>query len=214
MKSRLNYLRNRLLYYRHAPLLLFAGRIMLFMLGGIGLGMISVWYMIERGSALTTVHVGSWRQWTSSGTIGADPYTLAYMARSGRLPMTATNALYFTASEDENGSTLYGNCDYLVDGKPLDTDWWSLAAYRRDGRPVLNSSHSAFVNSTSVLRQATGGYQVTLAAKARPGNWIETGGHEPVVLMLRLYGIHASKDTQRSTSIEQNLPVIRRLDCR
>ena len=53
MKSRFIYLKNKIRRYRHAPLLGFAGRIMLFILGGIAIGMISAWVMLEKGSPLT-----------------------------------------------------------------------------------------------------------------------------------------------------------------
>jgi len=53
-----------------------------------------------------------------------------------------------------------------------------------------------------------------LGKKMRPGNWIGIEGWENFSIMLRLYGIHASKDTRRAGAIEQNLPTIKRLDCR
>jgi hypothetical protein len=214
MKQKIAYLRSRLMFYRHAPLLLFAGRILSFILAGIALGMLSAWYMIDRGTALTTAHIGPWQHWISSGVIDADPYTLANTTRSGRLPMTTSSALYFAAREDSDGRPLHGSCDYQVAGKSLDADWWSFAVYRPDGRPIRNASHRTSFNSTDVLRQTDGGYQIALAGSARPGNWIDTGGNDELVLFLRLYSIHVTKDTQRSSTIEQNLPVIRRLNCR
>jgi hypothetical protein len=214
MKQKIAYLRSRLMFYRHAPLMLFAGRILSFILAGIGLGMLSAWYMIDHGTALTTAHAGPWQSWINSGVVDADPYTRANTARSGRLPMTTSNALYFSAREDSEGDTLNASCDYLVSGKSLDSDWWSFAVYRPDGRPIRNASHRTSFNSTDVLRQANGGYQIALAPRARPGNWIDTSGNDDMVLMLRLYSIHVTKDTQRGTAIEQSLPEIRRLDCR
>ena len=214
MKSRLIYLRNKIRRNRHAPLLAFAGRIMLFLLGGISIGMISAWYMIEKGSSLTTSRAGSWILWKHDGNIGADPYTLAHMARNGRLPITSSNALYFTATHDSEGERIATDCDYVLEGKPLDTDWWSLALYTPDGRSVRNSENRTSINSTSILRFADGGYEIHLAPKARPGNWIQISGEQKLTLMLRLYGIRATKDAKRSDNIEKNLPVIRRLDCR
>jgi hypothetical protein len=214
MKHKIAYLRSRVMFYRHTPLLLFAGRIVSFIFAGILVGMLSAWYMIEHGTALTTSYAGAWKSWINAGGIDADPYTLASMARSGRLPITTSSALYFTAEVDDDGDRLVASCDYVVSGKSLDADWWSFAVYQPDGRPIRNSLHRASLNSTGMLRLANGGYQITLAARARPGNWIEMGGEEPLVLMIRLYGIHVTKDTQRSSAIEQNLPVVRRLECR
>ena len=213
MKSRFIYLKNKIRRYRHAPLLGFAGRIMVFILGGIAIGMISAWYMLEKGSSLTTTFSGSWRMWSHDGSVGADPYTLAHMSRDGRLPITSSNALYFIANEDAEGEKIAADCDYLISGKPLDADWWSLAIYAKNGQSIKNKSQRSFVNSSSLLRLENGNYRIKLTRNVRPGNWIEISGSQQLTLMLRLYGIHATKDASRNNSIEQNLPIIRRLDC-
>ena len=62
------------------------------------LGIGSAWYMIERGSPLTTVRAGPWKSWLSEGNPNADPYTRAHLARSGRLPLTSTAARYFSVT--------------------------------------------------------------------------------------------------------------------
>ena len=214
MKSRFIYLANRLRRYRHAPLLAFAGRIVMFIFGGIAIGMISAWYVLENGSPLTTTTSNSWQLWVHDGDVGADPYTLAHMSRSGRLPITSSNALYFVATLDAEGEKIAADCDYVLSGKPLDSDWWSMALYTKDGRSIKNASERSFVNSSNLLRLANGGYEINLAKNARQGNWIEISGEEELTLILRMYGIHATKDAQRNTSIEQNLPTIRRLECR
>ena len=85
MKSRIIYFANIIRRYRHAALLAFAGRIIVFIAGGIAIGLMSAWYMIEKGSPLTTTYSGSWHLWTHDGDVGADPYTLAHMSRGGSL---------------------------------------------------------------------------------------------------------------------------------
>ena len=213
MKSRLIYFINIFRRYRHAALIAFAGRIVLFILGGIAIGLLSAWYTLEKGSPLTTTFSGSWQLWTYDGTVEADPYTLAHMSRSGRLPITSSNALYFIATKDEEGQEIKAECDYLLQGKPLDADWWSLALYHHDGTSLQNHSHRSSLNSSSLLRHQDGHYEISLTRRIRPGNWLQMAGNQPLILMLRLYGIHVTKDTQRSNSIEQNLPIIRRLSC-
>ncbi len=76
------------------------------------LGIGSAWYMIERGSLLTTTKVGPWSGWISEGNPNADPYTKAHVARSGRLPLTSTVARYFVARTDSAGRTLTSACEY------------------------------------------------------------------------------------------------------
>ena len=214
MRARIKYIHSRIRRSPYSGLAAFAGKVTGFILGGTLIGMVSAWYMISKGSPLTTVRTGAWNLWTADGDVGADPYTLAHMARSGRLPMTSRNALYFIARQDSSGEDLYAGCDYVISGKPLEADWWSLALYDRKGRIINTAQGSAYVNSSSLLRLADGGYVIMLGKKMRPGNWIGIEGWENFSIMLRLYGIHASKDTKRDNTIEQNLPIIRRLDCR
>ena len=56
------------------------------------LGIGSAWYMIERGSPLTTTKAGPWDGWITEGNPQADPYTKAHVARSGRLPARSKRA--------------------------------------------------------------------------------------------------------------------------
>jgi hypothetical protein len=214
MKAKLKYLRSRFRRGRYAELLVFASKIVAFIIGGVAIGLVSAWYMLERGTPLTTRKIGPWSAWIYDGDIGADPYTLAHMSRSGRLPITSSNALYFMADEDSDGDDLATDCDYEISGKPLDADWWSIALYNRNGELIGREPSGSYASSSTILRRSDGGYVINIAQKMRPGNWIGISDDEEFVLLLRLYGIHASKDTKRANSIEQNLPVIRRLDCR
>ena len=104
------------------------------------LGIGSAWYMIERGSPLTTTKVGPWAGWISEGNPNADPYTEAHVARSGRLPLSSTVARYFTARTDSGGHTLTSACQYLIVGSPLNARWWSLAVYDEYGGLIENPS--------------------------------------------------------------------------
>ncbi len=80
-------------------LVYFIGTFLVALILGIG----SAWYMIERGSPLTTTKVGPWAGWVSAGNPKADYYTRAHVARSGRLPLTSTVARYFVARTDSDG---------------------------------------------------------------------------------------------------------------
>ena len=70
------------------------------------LGLGSSWYMIERGSPLTTVTVGPWVSWISAGRPDADPYTHAYEARLGILPLNTDVSQTFLARIDSEGRDL------------------------------------------------------------------------------------------------------------
>ena len=66
-----------------------------------------------------------------AGNPDADPYTRAHFARLGRLPVTSTSALYYTAERDDEGYLLTSECDYALDGRPFDAAWWCITAYRQ-----------------------------------------------------------------------------------
>jgi hypothetical protein len=179
------------------------------------LGIGSAWYMIERGSLLTTMTAGPWRSWLSEGNPNADPYTRAHLARSGRLPLTSTAARYFTANTDSRGRTLSAGCEYSIVGAPLNARWWSLAVYDEYGSLIPNPSGRYSFNSEETIRRADGSFRINLSRNARPENWLPSG-KEPgrnLLLMLRVYG---SRDTDIS-GIGQvpadRLPKIERQRC-
>ena len=179
------------------------------------LGIGSAWYMIERGSPLTTASFGPWQSWLSEGNPNADPYTRAHLARSGRLPLTSTVARYFMADTDSRGRSLSSGCEYSIVGAPLDARWWSLAVYDAYGSLIANPSHRYSFNSEEAIRRADGSFHITLSRNARPENWLP-GGSGPdrnLVLVLRVYG---ARDTDISGIGQiplERLPTIERVRC-
>ena len=178
------------------------------------LGLSSAWYMIEEGSALTTTNIGPWAVWRSVGRPDADPYTKAYMARAGRLPITSTSALYFFADHDESGALITSDCEYVVDGQPINAAWWSLAAYDGSGRLIPNKANRHSFNRTDVARRADGSFRIVLARSARPGNWLPTAKQGSMKLVLRAYGLReAGRFLDQGTST-RGLPTIRKVVCK
>jgi hypothetical protein len=178
------------------------------------LGLGSAWYMIEEGSALTTSRVGPWSVWRSAGKPDADPYTKAHMARAGRLPITATSALYFFANGDETGAQLSSDCEYVVEGQPLNAAWWSLAIYDGSGRLIPNKADRYSFNRTDVARRADGSFRIVLARSARPGNWLPTAKQGSLKLMLRAYDLRDADSVLDKAAAERGLPTIRKILCR
>jgi len=154
------------------------------------LGIGSAWYMIERGSMLTTTRIGPWTSWLSEGNPNADPYTRAHLARSGRLPLTSTAARYFAASTDSSGGRLSAGCEYTIAGAPLNARWWSIALYDSRGSIVPNPSNRYSFNSEEAIRRSDGSYEIHVSQKARPGNWLPNGDDPDrnLTLLLRVYG--------------------------
>jgi hypothetical protein len=182
--------------------------------GALLLGIGSAWYMIERGSPLTTNKVGPWASWTSEGNPNADAYTKAHLARSGRLPLTSTVARYFVARTDSEGYRLTSSCEYSIEGRALNARWWSLAVYDDYGGLIDNPSGRYSFNSEEALRHADGTFRINLAPKARPENWLPSGDVDQyLILLLRIYSPRDTDSSGIGLIPDERLPKIERKAC-
>jgi hypothetical protein len=188
----------------------FVGTFVVALMLGIG----SAWHMIERGSPLTTTKVGPWDGWVSEGNPSADPYTRAHVARSGRLPLTSTVARYFVAHTDSAGRSLASDCEYVIQGFPLNARWWSLAVYDEYGGLIDNSSQRYSFNSEEMLRHSDGTFRVNLSRHARPENWLPAGtADQHLVLLLRIYSPRETDSSGIGMIPDDRLPKIERKAC-
>lgn len=191
-------------------LVYFIGTFLVALVLGIG----SAWYMIERGSPLTTTKVGPWAGWVSAGNPKADYYTRAHVARSGRLPLTSTVARYYVARTDGDGRALTADCNYLIVGAALNARWWSLALYDEYGALIANPSARYSFNSEEMLRHSDGTFRVNLSRNARPENWLPSGAADQrLVLMLRIYSPRETDATGIGLIPGERLPKIERTSC-
>ena len=176
-----------------------------------GLG--SAWYMIDAGAAFTTGRIGPWAVWYAAGNPAADPYTKAHFARTGRLPIISTSALYYFAKSDSAGDPLSADCEYLIEGKTLDAAWWSLALYESSGRLIPNKAARHAYSNRDIAFRTDGSYRVVLARAARPGNWLPTGDAGKLQLVLRVYLPRSSDSLVQGRLIDAALPEILKLKC-
>ncbi len=192
-------------------------RALLTFIGGfvcaLALGLWSAWYMMAHGVPFATGKIGPWLVWYEAGNPQADPYTKAYLARSGRLPIISTGALYYHASSDEAGEPLDAACEYYIDGGPLNAEWWSLAAYDGTGRLIPNKAGRHSFNRSDIARQPDGSYRVVLGPTAQPGNWLPSGRSGPVRLLLRIYIPRDSDDALKGRVLERSLPELTKARC-
>jgi hypothetical protein len=177
--------------------------------GGLG----SSWYMIEKGSSLTTRAYGPWVVWTAAGRADADPYTRAHFARRGTLPVSTSIALTYEANIDSDKRRLHSACDYAIEGEEPSAAWWSLAVYDERGRLIENAAERYSYNSATLMRAPGGRFSITLARNARPGNWLPTGDAGRLTLVLNFEEPQVSGPGQDEAG-GQGLPRIRRLACR
>jgi hypothetical protein len=180
------------------------------------LGAGSALYAIRNGVPYATEKTGPWLSWPSEGHPDADPYTRAYLAASGRLPITSTAARYFLARSDDAGHGLNSSCRYLLQGRPLNARWWSIALYDDNGDLIANPSDRHSFNSSDLIRRSDGSYRIALAADVQPENWLPSGDKpdRKLVLMLRVYDPRETDPNGIGKIAADRLPTIERLSCR
>jgi hypothetical protein len=151
----------------------------------IGLG--ATWLTLKEGIAYGGITVGAWTAWPKNGTPGIDPYARAMVARSGELPIGSGDGITFFARTDDTTRPLDGRCDVTLSGTTPPARFWTLTLYDPEGKLVANSVQRHGFTSQELIRSASGTFGITIGPRARPGNWLPTGGVERYVLALRLY---------------------------
>ena len=151
----------------------------------IGLG--ATWFALNEGIAYGGIAIGAWTAWPKSGTPGIDPYARAMVARSGELPIGSGDGITFYARTDDDMRPFDGRCDVVLSGTTPQARFWTLTLYDPEGKLVANSVQRHGFTSQEIIRSASGTFDIVIGPRARPGNWLPTGGIERYVLALRLY---------------------------
>lgn len=151
----------------------------------IGLGM--TWLVLTRGTAYGGVTIGAWTAWPRTGTLGIDPYSRAMVARSGELPIGSGDGVAFHARADDAGRPFDGRCDVVLAGMTPPARFWTVTLYDLEGRLIANSVGRQGFTSQEIVRRSDGSFEIVVGPRARPGNWLPTGGTDRYVLVLRLY---------------------------
>jgi hypothetical protein len=165
----------------------------------VGLG--TTWLTLSRGTAFGAVPIGAWTAWPRSGTRDADPYARAAIARSGELPVGSGDGVAFLARLDDIGRPLDGRCDVLVSGHTPQARFWTLTLYDTLGHLVGNAVDRQGFTSQQIVRRADGSFEIIVAPRARPGNWLPTNGVDSYVLMLRLYDTPVGVTTRAAREV-------------
>ena len=188
----------------------FAGFVVYALLLAAGLGLSSAFWATKGDYPLGRVAVGAWTAWPKAGSRDADPYTRAINARTGDIPLAVGEGLILRAAADDTGRALDTRCAYRIGTSMPQARYWTLTLYDEAGRPVTGDGRSSFT-SAEVLRDAAGGFAVTLSREARSGNWMMMPESGRVSLVLRLYDTPASSG---SAALDRaSVPAIERLEC-
>lgn len=180
------------------------------MIVAVGLGAGATYLMVEKGQRISAIALGPWFAWPNLGTPDGDPYSAARQARTGQLPLGASEGIAFFAETDSQGAPLDGTCIYVLDGQTPPARLWTLAAYEADGGLKNHEADKYSLDSREIVRRTDGSFEITISGKARPGNWLPLGGRSSLMLVLRLY------DTPLTTGAGQgnySMPKITRGEC-
>ena len=151
------------------------------------LGLGSTWYALTQNLSFGALQLGAWKGFPHNGTAGIDPYARANIARNGELPVGIGDGVAFTAAADDGGHPLDGRCDVTVRGTTPPARYFTVTLYTPTGQLVANSLDRHGFTSQELVRDAGGDFELTVSPRARPGNWLPTGGIESYVLMMRFY---------------------------
>lgn len=165
----------------------------------IGLG--GTYLALTRGASFGALTVGSWTAWPKTGTADADPYARASIARTGQLPVALGDGVSFTARADDTGKPLDGRCDVVLAGVTPAARFWTLTLYNPEGELAANSIGRHGFTSQEIVREADGRFEIVVAPRAQPGNWLPTGGIEHYVLILRLYDTAVGVSTRAGREV-------------
>ena len=178
---------------------------------GLAVGGISAKWALEAEDGFGSVRYGSWTSWPLAGSVDADPYTKARVAKDGAFPQCAADGLTFFLALDENNQPLRRECQYSLVGSVPPARIWTLSIKDLYKRPVLdNDGGTNSVFSLSVLRELDGSFVIDIGRQPVPMNWLPITGIGPMRLVLRLY------DTPITTSAGLAEPIMPKLvskDC-
>jgi len=175
----------------------------------VGLG--ATYLALTRGAAFSALSIGSWTARPKTGTTDADPYARATIARTGQLPIALGDGVSFTAHADDNGKLLDGRCDVVLSGVTPAARFWTLTLYNVDGELVANSVNRYGFTSQEIVRRADGSFEIAVAPRANPGNWLPTGGVERYSLVLRFYDTAVGVSTKAGREVP--MPAINARSC-
>ncbi|MEF2072637.1 DUF1214 domain-containing protein [Consotaella aegiceratis] len=178
----------------------------------LGLGGWTADWAIRRAADNGSIVVGPWTANPLAGSVDADPYAKALLARTGNLTLGLGEGIAFHAVRDSSGSTLARDCVYQLKGQTPAARVWTLAAYDAEGQLIdPGGGRPSWLVSSSLMRNEDNSVEVTVGDGAMSGNWLALAGEGRFVLVLTLYDTPASSSTGMG---RLTLPDLVRGECR
>ena len=89
----------------------------------------------------------------------------------------------------------------MISGITPAARYWTLTLYNADGALIANTVSRYGFTSEEVVRRADGNFEIIVAPRANPGNWLPTGGEERYQLLLRLYDTAVGVSTKAGREV-------------
>jgi len=175
----------------------------------LGLGFGLSWYALTDGRYFGAAQIGPWAAWPRAGLPSPDPYTRAYLARTGALQLGAAEGVQFVATTDSDGQPLDRNCRYRIDGTTPISSFWTMVPVAPDGTLIAPVNGPTHFESARLARAKDGSVQAYIGKPVSPLNWLEITGEGAFQIELTLYDTTAFTGAAAATT----LPAIIREGC-
>lgn len=162
----------------------------------IGLG--SAYWAISSRTLGASISNGPWQTNALIGSEALDIYTRAGVAIAGLFALSRSEAVYFTAMTDSDGTPLKGTCAYRIEGTDMPARWWSITAYGADHFLIPNGEKRYSMTRADLLGLRIGENAATapeqpfifrVARDRQQGAWLPLGDAVTFSLTLRLYSM-------------------------
>ena len=154
----------------------------------LGLGAWSADWALGEAADFGAMEAGPWHANPLAGSVDADPYSKARLARIGNLTLGIGEGVLFRATRDSSGDTLRRECSYVLAGQTPPARVWTLAAFAPNGRLILpGEGRTGWLASRGLMRAEDNSIAIAISPVARPGNWLAVSGRGAYVLALTLY---------------------------
>jgi len=155
---------------------------------GLGGGGLSAWMAVEAENGFGSVKIGQWTSWPLAGSVDADPYTRARVAKDGSVPLGAAEGLAFFLNTDQFGKPLSRECQYSIFGATPPARIWTLSVQDDKKQTVISKTGIANTSfSQTIVREQDGTFTINIGSQPAPGNWLSISGKGKMRLVLRLY---------------------------
>jgi hypothetical protein len=169
---------------------------------GIGGGYASAAYSLRSAAERGVPGNTHWKELDASEELGLLPYAAGRFLANGQLPPPVSVRQFFRRA-DEDGSTLRGDCAYVLEGKVPPARWWTVAATDSSLRS-LNANTVAVAGQTFAAADTS--MRIIFSPSPAPGNWIKVPD-QTYQLVMTLHDPTDEQDTDLA------LPTVRKGRC-